>query len=117
MSFIKDKYSFVGHNIKDTSIREIIAIGKYCGKAVKGTAKCDPRDEFDAETGETLAALRCNQKIATLRVNRAIEKQNAAVDVFNKAEDDLAKAKETLDYAVKELYEAEKLLNEFLEKI
>lgn len=50
---------------------KIIAVSSYAGKTVKGVAKCDPRDEYNEESGKKLAVLRCNFKVATLREARA----------------------------------------------
>ena len=53
---------------------KVIAVSTYAGKTVKGYAKCDPRDEFDLETGKKLAAARCAERIARKRKNRATNK-------------------------------------------
>ena len=64
--FPLDKYRYYkGKNNK------IVAVSSYAGKTVKGIAKCDPRDEYNEESGKKLAALRCNLKVATLREARA----------------------------------------------
>lgn len=68
MKFALDKYRFFGSG--DT----IIAVSTYAGKTVRGVAKCDPRDSFDAEAGKELAAARCNLKIANKRAARATKK-------------------------------------------
>lgn len=53
------------------SDNKIVVVSRYAGKAVRGVAKCNPSDEFDAQKGEDLARLRCDKKIAEKRVARA----------------------------------------------
>lgn len=48
-----------------------IAVSTYAGKTVKGVAKTDPRDNYDANFGKELAAARCAAKIAKKRKARA----------------------------------------------
>lgn len=60
-----DKYRYVVVGNK------VIAISTYACKTVKGVAKCDPVDNFDLEKGKKLAAARCNEKVAKLRLKRA----------------------------------------------
>lgn len=64
----------------------VIAISTYAGKTVKGYAKCHPNDHFDLETGKTLAELRCAQKIAEKRFNRAVEQERKAKVALEAAE-------------------------------
>lgn len=68
MKYSLDKYKFY------TTKNIVIAASTYCGKIVKGVAKADPRDTFDMEKGKTLAAARCNAKIAGKRQKRANKK-------------------------------------------
>ena len=86
MKFNKDNFRYVDHTPKGSNVREIIALGAYLGSTVKGSAKCDPRDNFDANIGETLAALRCNEKIAERRMNNAVSKVEDALVALEKAQ-------------------------------
>ena len=70
MGFSKNKYKFITHDLAN-GIKETIALSSYKGRVVKGRAKCDPRDEFNQEFGETYAALRCNLKVAQKRLASA----------------------------------------------
>ena len=73
MKFSTDRYKFyhyTGKDGKDT----IAAVSSYAGKTVKAYAKCDPRDSFDEQSGRTLAAARCNAKVAEKREARARRK-------------------------------------------
>ena len=73
MKFSTDRYKFyhyTGKDGKDT----IAAVSSYAGKTVKAYAKCDPRDSFDEQSGKTLAAARCNAKVAEKREARARRK-------------------------------------------
>lgn len=67
------KYTFVTHTRKDGRV-EVIAISTFAGKPVRGKAICAKDDTFDEEKGKLLAAVRCNDKIATKRYNRAKQK-------------------------------------------
>ena len=76
-----------------TPDNKTIAISTYAGKTVRGVAKVDPRDEFDAEFGKKLAAARCNAKIAKKRRTRAMKQVRKAADAFNAAYDKFQKMK------------------------
>lgn len=64
------------------SKNKVIAVSTYAGKPVRGVAKCDPDDTFSLEYGETLAAARCNEKIAEKRVSRAKRKVDEAQEAY-----------------------------------
>lgn len=57
-----------------TAGNKIIAVSTYAGKTVRGVAKCAEGDTFDMEKGKRLAALRCAEKIAFKRAERAMDK-------------------------------------------
>ena len=57
----------------DEAKRTIVAMSTFAGKTVVGVAHCDPRDEFNVETGKKIAAARCSVKIAEKRMKRAKE--------------------------------------------
>ena len=54
--------------------KKVIVLSKYAGKDVRGIAKCSPNDKFDIETGRVLATLRCDEKVAWKRYQRAQKK-------------------------------------------
>ena len=62
------RYRFIETNNK------VICISTYAKKVVRGVAKCSPNDNFDIEIGKRLAQLRCDEKIADKRANRALVK-------------------------------------------
>ena len=64
---------------------KVIALSTYAGKNVRGIAKCSPNDEFDLDVGCTLAQLRCDEKIASKRVDRAKMKVAQARAEYEKA--------------------------------
>ena len=116
MSFMKNKYKFITHDLAD-GIKETIAISYYKGRVVKGRAKCDPRDEFNQELRETYAALRCNLKVAQKRVASA---KNACAEVENLMEQlewEKQKAEQYLIDAEDKLSDAEDLLADFEDKL
>ena len=113
MAFNKDKYYYVDHTPKDSDVREIIALSTYCGSIVKGSAKCDPRDTFDLNTGENLAALRCYKKVAERRMRNANNRVEEAKIKIAEIQRELEKARKYQEHAQKEYDEASKLLDEF----
>ena len=110
MAFIKEKFRFINHTPKNSNITEVIALGEYLGKTVKGSAKCDPRDTFDVETGEELAARRCNYKIAEKRMENANLKVEEAQKALSEAQTKLEKALSYQAHANKEYSDASTLL-------
>lgn len=84
-NFPTDRYKYYTYTDKETKAIVVVAASTYCGKAVKGYAKCNPADTFDLEKGKTLAAARCAQKIANRRNKRAAAKLREAKENLNKA--------------------------------
>lgn len=117
MAFNKDKYNYVDHILKDSNVREIIALSTYRGKVVKGSAKCNPEDTFNSTTGENLAALRCYEKVAEKKVYNANDKVEKAQAKVTEAQRELEKALKSQEQAKKEYDEASKLLVEFYETL
>lgn len=64
---------------------KIICVSHYAGKAVRGVAKCDPKDDFDVDAGKKLAQARCDQKISEKRVRRARERYEEALELVKEA--------------------------------
>ena len=75
----------------DEKNRMVIAVCRYAGRNVRGTAKCSPDDEFDLELGKTLAKARCEEKKAKIKIQNASAKYMAAADEFQKAKRQLNK--------------------------
>lgn len=69
MEYSLDKYKYYVD-----SKNAIHAVSSYAGRAVRGVAKCDPKDDFNLEKGKELAAARCQAKVSTLRLKRATKK-------------------------------------------
>jgi hypothetical protein len=63
----------------------VTASTTFAGKTVEAHAKCDPRDEFDYESGKKLAVARCNAKVSRLRFQRAKAKQKEAAQGLDEA--------------------------------
>lgn len=106
MNFPIEKYKIIKHD------NEVIAISTYAGKTVKGIAKCDPRDGFDADFGEDLAIARCAAKIAIKRQKRA--QKCLAVAEANLAEAQRWVAKMT-DYCTDSIEAANDAINTLYE--
>ena len=64
---------------------KVVCVSSYAGKAVRGIAKCDPKDTFDLEGGKKLAQARCDYKIAKKRVLRARAKHAEATKALGDA--------------------------------
>lgn len=111
MSFPIERYKFI---VKDN---KITALSTYAGKPVKGTAKCNPSDEFSYEVGMNLAAARCGDKIARKRLSRAEKKMLEAYDKYVEAEIHFADMNDYYQDALKEVYTSEEHLNKVLETL
>lgn len=89
-----------------TPDNKTIAISTYAGKTVRGVAKTDPRDTFDAEYGKELAAARCALKIAKKREKRANRQVKKAADQMALAYANLEKMRRYRDDSVVAVNEA-----------
>ena len=76
-----EKYHFY-HNADNGTI---VCATMYKGQMVRGIAKCNPEDCFDAETGKRLAYLRCKQKFLRKKLKRAKNVRDNAVREYAKA--------------------------------
>lgn len=64
---------------------KVICISTFAKKPIKGIAKCSPNDTFNSEIGRKLAQLRCDEKIANKRANRAAQKYLEAEQILVEA--------------------------------
>lgn len=64
------------------SDNKVVCVSSYAGKAVRGIAKCDPKDTFNVEAGKQLAQARCDFKIAEKRVKRSAERYDEAIKLL-----------------------------------
>lgn len=85
MNYPIEKYHYYTYRRADGAM-VVKAVSTYAGKRVVGKAICHPHDEFDLETGKTLAAARCNEKVALKRQARAKQKVEAAYMAMVEAE-------------------------------
>jgi hypothetical protein len=69
----------------DEKNNEVIAVTRYAGRNVRGTAKCAPEDEFNLEVGKDIAEKRCELKKAKIKCQNASEKYLIALENFEKA--------------------------------
>ena len=96
-----EKYKFY------TNGSRVIAVSTYAGKIVRGVAVCHVDDTFSLEKGKKLAALRCAEKIARKRLNRAEHKVDEAYWAHVDAEFYLDKM---IDYKNDALYELNEVI-------
>jgi hypothetical protein len=94
---------------------KIICLSTYAKKPVRGIAKCSPNDTFDIEIGKKLAQLRCDEKVADKRADRALDKYLEAENILFEAKayyDDMKKyyldSEDKHDKALAELLDFQK---------
>ena len=100
MNFPKERYRFI--HVPERG--RVVAVSSYAGKPVHAHAQCDPQDTYDVFVGESLAAARCNVKVAKKRVKRA----NSELE---KAKEEMIKAISNYDKMVAYASDAERRLN------
>ncbi len=98
-------------------IDRVIVISTYAGKAIKGIAKCDPKDRFDPYMGEKLARARCDLKIARKRHERACAEYKKALEAAAKAHARLEDMEKYVSDSSIELSKARKDLDKILEEL
>lgn len=92
-----NKYKFYVARKVNGDPYKVYAVSTYAGKTVRGSAKCDPRDEFDLEKGKMLAAARCETKVAEKRWARAeLRYQKSASAML----DARAEMEQSMDYLI-----------------
>jgi len=113
MRYSLDKYKFFQHPTKKGT--EIIAMSTYGGKTVKGKAICHPNDTFNEELGKTIAAARCNLKIANKRAKRARAQYDEAAKAYAAAYKRVKDMEEYFDDAAAEVAEGRNYLISLLD--
>ena len=99
------------------SDNKIICLSTYAKKVVRGIAKCSPNDAFNLTVGEKLAQLRCDEKVAEKRMNRAFDKYKEALSNFNEAKSHYYAMEEYYCNARKEYDKVSDELNTFEKSI
>lgn len=112
MMFPMERYKFFTN-----SKGHVYAVSSYCGKTIKGVAKCDPKDTFDLEKGKKLAAMRCNVKICALRAKRMKKKVDEAQKELVNATCYLSNMEDFKSDADASYHTAIKELTNFMDKI
>jgi hypothetical protein len=113
-----EKYNFVVYdkkNIDGTVSKNVVALSTYCGKVIKGIAKCSSGDEFDLEKGKKLAAARCDLKVCQKRAKRAKMKRIEALNQFSRAGDYYNKMENYYKDSLKESLDSLQRLSELEE--
>ena len=93
--------------------KKVIVLSKYAGKDVRGIAKCSPNDAFNIETGRELATLRCDEKVAWKRYQRAQRKVAEAREEVRKATNWLSEMEDYLSRSMTEYNEVLNKLHDF----
>ena len=96
---------------------KIVAVSSYAGKSVRGVAKCDPRDDFDENSGKALAEARCALKIAEKRNARARKEYAKATATLKSAQARFDKMCSYLTDSAQEVDRAKMTLNVIEQKL
>lgn len=110
-----EKYNYVTYDRKneDGTISKItLAMSTYCGKVVKGVAKCTPTDDFDPEMGIKLAAARCDLKVCLKRKDRAMKKMSEVAQQIEELKLEYDKLHKYVDDSIVECWKASKRLSD-----
>ena len=110
------KYKFFHFTNKEGQ-NVISAVSTYAGKTVKGYAKCDPRDSFNQENGEKLAAARCNSRVAQKRLARAKKKLEEARVQLEQAKNYYARMTSYFDDSAVAAFKAEEEVKEIVSNL
>ncbi len=97
--------------------QHVYAVSTYAGKVVRGSASCDPKDEFSLEKGKELAAARCALKIANKRLKRASQKEEEAYSALIAADNHHHNMEVYLCDAYNEKTEAEDYIQKVLSQL
>ena len=115
-----EKYQFKVYEKtnKDGSKSSVVtALSTYCGKVVKGVAKCIATDPFDLEKGTRLAAARCDLKVCVKRSKRALAKKLEAEKKLEELTAHYVKMSKYYDDAISEAYQSSKRLSKIEEEL
>ena len=96
---------------------KIIATSTYAGKTVRGVAKCSMNDEFNLEKGQTLAAARCNSRVAHKRRDNAFRKYTEAQRAFDVAQAHLRAMESYYDDAYDAMLDADNAVEALLSEM
>ena len=96
---------------------KVICVSSYGGKAVRGVAKCDPKDIFNLEDGKKLAQARCDYKIAKKRVLRARAKHAEATKALGDAREYQNKMQSYYDESFKDFVRLDEELKALEERM
>ena len=113
MENMNDKYHFYF----DAANRTVICTTFYKGRIVKATAKCDPSDVFDMETGRELAYLRCRRKFLHQKADRASDAYAKAWAAAKRAEEKFRRTVDFVDDVTCEIAEVNNKLAELEDKL
>ena len=88
---IKD-YPLKRYKFFVTGRKSTIAETKFMGRKVRAKALLAEGDEYDEHAGKVLAAARCNEKVAEIRMKKAEKRLAEAADAAKRAQAELAEA-------------------------
>lgn len=107
-------YPFEKYQYYVSDNKTVYAVSTYAGKTVRGKATCHMEDKFSLEKGKTIAALRCNVKVAQKRKKRAEEQLIKIFEEIKKINQHCEEIQRYYDDATLSLLEAKSDLANFM---
>lgn len=95
---------------------KVIAEQTFAGKKYRGVAILNNADKFDYETGKTIAAAKCDEKICRARYLYAKKKLDAIEHWLAIADEEYKKVKSYYEDSAAEMFASSVRLNEVLLK-
>lgn len=95
----------------------VTATTRYAGNIISATAKCNPSDTFDLETGKKLAEKRLEYKVAKKRERYYTNLMNARYNQFFEISRDLCRICKKRGDAVEQLYAVQEMLDDYIHEI
>ena len=95
----------------------VIATTMYGGNLISATAKCDPSDAFNAETGKKLAEKRLESKVAKKRERYYTDLMNKTYNELFELSKKFAKICKKRGKAVNQMNAAEENLDDYMRSI
>ena len=94
----------------------VTATTMYAGNLISATAKCEPSDIFDEETGKKLAEKRLEYKVAKKREHYYTDLMNARYNQFFELSKDLARICKKRSDAADKFYAAQEILYDYIDE-
>lgn len=97
--------------------KKIIAVSSFAKKPVRGVAVCSDSDHFNEANGKMLAALRCDEKVAKKRLNKATSDYYEVLEKLNNCNEEFRRVCNYLTDASRKYDEAKRATKKFSESL